>query len=282
MATVRKSRLTNGMGKYFSLIVLIILLIIVIFPLIIVSLNAFKTEAEVNTNGPMSLPQSLNLDTVKYVWTTTNYPRLLMNSTIIAVSAALIAVGISLLNAFALGIGKFKGRTLALLFFMLAMTLPNEALVYPLYYFFKLIHLYDNLLSVILTAAALQASFGTYLLTSVFSAFDREVLEAAMIDGCNKFTLLVRIVAPLSMPTVAVLIVFFFIGEWNDFFLPLIMLISSKNYTVPVAMALARSERNVVITLQSAAALLGILPCILFFIAFQRTLTKGVTAGAIK
>jgi raffinose/stachyose/melibiose transport system permease protein len=279
---VRKSRLTNGMGKYFSLIVLSILLIIVIFPMIIVSLNAFKTEAEVNTNGPMSLPQSLNLDTVKYVWTTTNYPRLLMNSTIIAVSAALIAVGISLLNAFALGIGKFKGRTLALLFFMLAMTLPNEALVYPLYYFFKLIHLYDNLLSVILTAAALQASFGTYLLTSVFSAFDREVLEAAMIDGCNKFTLLVRIVAPLSMPTVAVLIVFFFIGEWNDFFLPLIMLISSKNYTVPVAMALARSERNVVITLQSAAALLGILPCIIFFIAFQRTLTKGVTAGAIK
>jgi raffinose/stachyose/melibiose transport system permease protein len=270
------------MGKYFSLIVLSILLIIVIFPMIIVSLNAFKTEAEVNTNGPMSLPQSLNLDTVKYVWTTTNYPRLLMNSTIIAVSAALIAVGISLLNAFALGIGKFKGRTLALLFFMLAMTLPNEALVYPLYYFFKLIHLYDNLLSVILTAAALQASFGTYLLTSVFSAFDREVLEAAMIDGCNKFTLLVRIVAPLSMPTVAVLIVFFFIGEWNDFFLPLIMLISSKNYTVPVAMALARSERNVVITLQSAAALLGILPCIIFFIAFQRTLTKGVTAGAIK
>jgi raffinose/stachyose/melibiose transport system permease protein len=103
-----------------------------------------------------------------------------------------------------------------------------------------------------------------------------------MIDGCNKFTLLVRIVVPLSMPTVAVLIVFFFIGEWNDFFLPLIMLISSKNYTVPVAMALARSERNVVITLQSAAALLGILPCIIFFIIFQRTLTKGVTAGAIK
>jgi raffinose/stachyose/melibiose transport system permease protein len=282
MAMVNKSRLVNGTGKYFSLILLSILLIIVIFPMIIVSLNAFKTEAEVNTNGPMSLPQSLNLDTVKYVWTTTNYPRLLMNSTIIAVSAALIAVGISLLNAFALGIGKFKRRTLARLVFMLAMTLPNEALVYPLYYFFKLIHLYDNPLSVILTAAALQASFGTYLLTSVFSAFDREVLEAAMIDGCNKFTLLVRIVAPLSMPTVAVLIVFFFIGEWNDFFLPLIMLISSKNYTVPVAMALARSERNVVITLQSAAALLGILPCIIFFIIFQRTLTKGVTAGAIK
>ena len=65
---VNKYRLTNGMGKYFSLIVLSILLIIVIFPMIIVSLNAFKTEAEVNTNGPMSLPQSFNLDTLIYVW----------------------------------------------------------------------------------------------------------------------------------------------------------------------------------------------------------------------
>jgi raffinose/stachyose/melibiose transport system permease protein len=275
-------RIISGVGKYVSLVVLGALLLAMLFPLVMIALTSFKTENEYYTNGPMALPQSPNLDILIYAWKSTDYPRLLRNSAVISISTALLAVGLSLLNAFALGIGKVRGRSWALLFFMLAMTLPGEALVYPLYYFFKLINLYDNLLAVILISTALSASFGTYLLTSVFGAFDREIIEAAMIDGCNKVQVLFRIVTPLSLPSLSVLFVFFFVGTWNDFFLPLILLISSRNYTVPVAMALARAERNVVVTIQSAAALLGILPCIIFFILFQRTLTKGITAGSIK
>ena len=165
---------------------------------------------------------------------------------------------------------------------MMAMTLPAESLIYPAYYFFKAIHLYDNVWSVILLEAALSASFGTYLLTSVFSAFDKSIIESAMIDGCSKLDILIRILIPLNLPPIAVILVFFFVGTWNDFFIPLIMLISSKNYTVPVAMAMARGEHNVTITLQSSAALLGIIPCILFFFVFQRSLTRGLTAGSIK
>ena len=278
----RESRGVRGVAKYLFLVVLGLLLLTMLFPLVMIALTSLKTENEYYANGPMALPQSPNLDMLKYAWKSTDYPRLLRNSAIISISTALLAVVLSLLNAFALGIGKVRGRSLVLLFFMLAMTLPGEALVYPLYYFFKLIKLYDNLLAVILISSALSASFGTYLLTSVFGSFDREIIEAAMMDGCNKVQVLFRIVAPLSLPSLSVLFVFFFIGTWNDFFLPLILLISSRNYTVPVAMALARAERNVVVTIQSAAALLGILPCILFFILFQRTLTKGITAGSLK
>lgn len=278
----KKSRGIRRVIKYLPLAALGVLLIGMLFPLFMIALTSLKTENEYYANGPLALPQKPNIDILVYAWKSTDYPRLLRNSAIISISTALLAVGLSLLNAYALGIGKIKGRSLLLLFFMLAMTLPGEALVYPLYYFFKLIRLYDNLLAVILISAALSASFGTYLLTSVFSAFDREIIEAAMIDGCNKVQVLFRIITPLSLPTLSVLFVFFFVGTWNDFFLPLILLISSRNYTVPVAMALARAERNVVVTIQSAAALLGILPCIIFFILFQRTLTRGVTAGSIK
>jgi len=84
------------------------------------------------------------------------------------------------------------------------------------------------------------------------------------------------------MPVLSVLFVFFFIWTWNAFFLPLIFLISSAKYTVPLAVALTEGEYNTVITTQSAGALLGILPCILFFAIFQRTLTKGITLGSIK
>ena len=275
-------RIANGIVKYASLISLSLLVLFMIFPLILITTTSFKTEDEYYDNGPLALPQTLNLDILSYTWKNTNYTRLLMNSTIISVSAAVIAVGVSLLNAFALSIGKIKGRALVLLFFMMAMMLPGEALIYPAYYFFKAIKLYDKLLSVILLEAALSASFGTYLLTSVLSSFNREVLEAALIDGCSKLQLLTRIVFPLTLPSLSVLLIFFFVGAWNDFFIPLIMLISSKNYTVPVAMAMARGEHNVTVTLQSSAALLGIIPCIIFFVLFQRSLTRGVTAGSIK
>ena len=122
----------------------------------------------------------------------------------------------------------------------------------------------------------------TYLLTSVFKAFPRELIEAAMIDGAGHFKLLWRMVVPIALPSLSVLFVFFFIWSFNEFFVPLIFLVSNDNQTVPLAIALAKSERGVVITLQSAASLLGILPCIIFFIVFQRTLTRGVTAGAVK
>jgi raffinose/stachyose/melibiose transport system permease protein len=269
-------------GEVLSLIALSALLFIMIFPLIMITITSFKTETEYYANGPLSLPERINLDIITGTWERTEYTGKLVNSAIVSVTTALLATGLSLLNAFALGIGKIKGRALILLFFMLAMTLPGEALIYPLYYFFKLVKLYDTLASVILASTVLSASFGTYLLTSVFNAFDREVLEAAMIDGCNKVRLLFNIVMPISIPALSVLFVLFFVGTWNDFFLSLILLISSRNYTVPVAMALARGERNLVITTQSAAALLGILPCLIFFAIFQRTLTRGVTAGSIK
>jgi raffinose/stachyose/melibiose transport system permease protein len=279
---INKSQLTRGVGKYASLAFLSALFFVMVFPLLIILFTSFKTEGEYYANGPLALPKSIDLTMLSYTWKATDYPRLLMNSAIISICAAFLAVGLSITTAYALGIGKIKGRALILLFFMMAMTLPAESLIYPAYYFFKAIHLYDNLLSVILLEAALSASFGTYLLTSVFRSFDKSIIESAMIDGCNHLQILVRILIPLNLPSIAVLLVFFFVGVWNDFFIPLIMLISSKNYTVPVAMAMARGEHNVTVTLQSSAALLGVIPCIIFFILFQRSLTRGLTAGSIK
>jgi raffinose/stachyose/melibiose transport system permease protein len=272
----------NGLVKVFSLLALTALLLVMVFPLGMVTLNSFKTETEYRANGPLSLPESFNLDVIITTWKKVDYSTKLSNSVMISLTAAVLAVILSLFNAFALGIGKIKGGAFFLIFFMLAITLPLESLVYPLYYFFKLIGLYDTRLSVILIIAALNSAFGTYLLTSVFNAFPKELIEAAMIDGCNKIQLLSRVVVPISMPALSVLLVFFFIWTWNDFFLSLIFLISNSNQTVPLALAMARSERGAVITIQSAAAFLGILPCTFFFFLFQRTLTRGITAGSFK
>lgn len=281
LASKQKPR-TNLLNKYFSLAALILLLIIMLFPILMVTLNSFKTEEEYFNSSPLSLPNTFSLDNVRAVWDRLDYTVKLKNSFFISLVTAILGIGLSLFNGYALGIGQIKGKAFFLVFFILAITLPQEVLVYPLYYMFKEVGLYDTRLSIILIFAVLHSAFGTYLLTSVFSAFPREIVEAAVIDGCNKLQMLFRVVVPLSLPSLSVLFVFFFIWTWNEFFLPLIFLISNDNQTVPLAVAMFSGERGAAATFQSTASLLGILPCIIFFILFQRTLSKGITVGSIK
>ena len=278
----KRNRSSNRVVKWIVLVALALFLLLMLMPFIMVTINAVKTEAEFARFGPLSLPHGINLTSLKDFWTRVNFSHTLFNSTFISICVAVLAVILSLLNAFALGLGKVRGRAWLLVFFLMANFLPQEALAYPLYYFAKFLHIYDTPYAVILVLTVIQSAFGTYLLSSVLSSFPREILEAAMMDGCNKLNLLWNIVAPLSLPTLSVLFVFFFIWTWNEFFLPLILLPSNASQTVPLALAMNQGQYGMNITAQSASGLLGILPCIIFFLIFQRTLTKGITAGGIK
>ncbi len=267
---------------YVAMSLLLLLLVIMLFPLLIVMLNAFKTAPDYASNGPMALPRQLTLEGILGFWQRVHFTSKLLNSLVISLSVAVLGTVFSLLNAFALGIGRVKGRLVFLVLFIMANTLPHEGLVYPLYYLAKATGLYNSQASVILIFMVIQGAFGTYLLTSVFNAFPFELIEAALVDGCGKMKLLVQVVAPVSLPTLKVLFTFFFIWTWNEFFLPLIMLISDLRQTVPIAISTLQGQHNMDATTASASALLGVLPCIIFFAIFQRTLTRGITAGSIK
>lgn len=272
----------GGAAGYAALLLLLALLAAVLLPFLIVLINAFKTPAEYAGGGPLRLPSALSLDGIGEFWRRVNFGQKLLNSALISLAVAVCGVALSLLNAFALGIGRVRGRVALLIFFLVANTLPQEALAYPLYFFAKWLKIYDTQLAVVIVFSVIQSAFGTYLLASVFSTFPREMLEAAQIDGCSRLQLLLRIVLPASLPTLSVLFTFFFIWTWNEFFLPLILLISNARQTVPLAIAVLQGQHNMDATTSSASALLGILPCVLFFLLFQRTLTRGVMAGSIK
>lgn len=278
MLTVKRT--TTDFNKYLSLILLVLLVILMLYPLVIIGINAFKSPQDYASHGPMSLPSSFYTQGLVDFWNRVSFGGKLINSLIISFSVAILGVVLSLTSAFAMGIGKVKGTAFLLVLFLLGNFMPQEALVYPLYYFAKALHIYDTKLAVILVFTVIQGAFGTYLLTSVFSQFPRELVEAAVIDGSDNFHLLTRIILPLSIPTLSVLFVFFFIWTWNEFFLPLILLISSGNQTVPIAIATLQGQHNMDVTTSSASALLGVLPCILFFILFQRTLTRGIISGS--
>jgi raffinose/stachyose/melibiose transport system permease protein len=255
---------------------------LVLAPFLVVAMNAVKSASEYSSLGPLALPRHLTLEVIQRFWGRVDFSGKLWNSFVISSSVAVLATLFALPSAFALGIGRLRGRAASLVVFIIANTLPHEALAYPIYTYAKALGLYDTRLSVIIVFTVIQGAFGTYLLSSVLSAFPRELVEAALVDGCSKLQLLVRVVTPVSLPTLAVLFTFFFIWTWNEFFLPLILLVSDAHQTVPIAVSVAQGQHNVDATMASASALLGFLPCIAFFLLFQRTLTRGVTAGSVK
>jgi raffinose/stachyose/melibiose transport system permease protein len=266
----------------FILIGLVALALVVVAPLLVIVFNAFKEPTDYATNGPLAWPDRFTFDAIVDFWNRVDFSRKLLNSFIISTSVAVLGVLVSILNAYALGIGKVRGRVWFLVFFLLANLLPQEALVYPLYYLSREVDLYNTRLIVIIIFTVIQSAFGTYLLSSVYATFPRSLLEAAAIDGAGKWRALWRIVVPNSRPTIAVLITFFFIWTWNEFFLPLVFLISNDKQTVPVALGVLQGQRMMDATATSASALLGIVPAMIFFLIFPRTLTRGIMSGATK
>jgi raffinose/stachyose/melibiose transport system permease protein len=283
LATARTRRRRGPRALDWLLLALIVVgALAVVFPFLLILLNSFKSPQDYATSGPLALPTEVYWDGLAAFWERVNFPQKLWNSFWISGSVAVLAVLISVLSAYAIGIGRVTGRAWIVVAFLFANLLPQEALLYPLYFMFKQVGLYNNPWSVVIVFTVIQSAFGVYLLSSVYGTFPKEVLEAAALDGASRWTTLWRVIVPISRPTLAVLLIFFFIWTWNEFLIPLAFLVSNDTQTVPVAISVLQGDRLMDVTTTSASALLGVIPPFIFFLVFQRTLTRGITAGAVK
>jgi len=272
----------RGPLRWVVLGLLTLVLLLVLFPFFLAVSNAVKSSVDYAANGPLSLPKGFDFTAIKKFWDVADFSRKLLNSAIISLVVAALGVLISLLNAYAIGIGRVRGSRVILVILLLGIMVPQESIVYPLYYMAKATGLYDTQLSVIIIFAVIQSAFGTYLLSSVLGSFPREIIEAAEMDGANRWQVLWHVVVPVLRPSLMVVGTFFLIWTWNEFLIPLVMLVSNNNQTVSVAMGLTRGQNMSDPTLQAAASLLGMAPTLIFFLIFQRTLTRGVVVGAVK
>lgn len=279
---ITDSRYRRGRGRWVVLLVAIIFAIVMLFPFAIMLLNAFKSPADYSNNGPLSFPTGLYFDGAINFWERTNFPTKLWNSVIISTLVAVFATVLSFFSAYAIGIGRVKGSLTLVAIFMLANMLPQEALIYPLFSMANKVGLTGSIWSVIIIFTVIQAAFGTYLLSSVLGTFPTALLEAAALDGAGKFRIMWRVVYPIVKPTMGVLMIFFFIWTWNEFFIPLVMLTTPESQTVPIALASLQGDRMMDAPTTNAGALISLIPALIFFLIFQRTLTRGVTAGAVK
>lgn len=269
-------------SEWVLLAVAVIAGIAIFSPFGLIILNAFKSTQDYSSNGPLSLPKSLSVDAFLNYLGRVNFGQAFWNSVVISLLVAAIAVVLSLMSAYPLGIGRVKANGIVLAVLLVATMLPHEALIYPLFYGAQATGTFNTVWSVIIVFSVLQAAYGTYLLASVMGAIPKELIEAAQLDGATRWQILWRVLVPILRPSLAVLVVFFFIWTWNEFYIPVVLLADQSSQTIPIALATLRGQHNIDITVLNAGSLLSLLPTLVFFLLFQRTLVRGVAAGAVK
>ena len=277
-----KTRKPINLLRWVILIACVLFAILILSPLFLMVLNAFKTSQDYTQNGPLSLPHELYFGGLVNFWKATDFPIKFWNSLWISVVSALLSVVLSLFNAYALGIGRVRGSSVIIALFMILTMLPGEGFIYPLFYMFNAVGMGNSQWTIVIICGIINMAFGTYLLSSVMSTFPKELLEAAQIDGAGRWRTLRDVVFPIMKSNCAVLFIFFFIWTWNEFYFTLNFLVSGDTQTIPLAIASLQGDRIMDVPTINAGSLISLIPAFVFFLIFQRTLTKGITAGAVK
>lgn len=181
---------------------------------------------------------------------------------------------------YALAKKRFIGRTLVFSLIVCAMALPKQVILIPLLREMASLELYNTIWAVIFPIVGWP--FGVFLMKQFSEGIPGEMMEAAKIDGAGEWKTFYTIALPLIKPGIGALAIFTFINSWNDYFMQLIMLTSTKNLTIPLGIAKLQAENAMDFGLIMAGASLAAIPIIIIFLIFQKYFTKGITMGAVK
>lgn len=204
-----------------------------------------------------------------------------MNSVGIASLATVTVVFFSIMGGFALSKYEFKGKKMIFLFIMSTMAIPSFLNIIPFFKMMVMFKWYGSWLPLIVPGMA--PAFGIFMMTQyMHDSVPNELLDASRIDGLTEFGILIKIVFPLMQAGIAVLAIITFIGSWNNFMGALVMLPTIEKTTIPVALTKLSLQMDGDRGGMMAGTLLAVLPLMVVFVAFNRTIIDGLTAGSVK
>jgi raffinose/stachyose/melibiose transport system permease protein len=183
---------------------------------------------------------------------------------------------------YALAKVRFPGREWLFYAFILGLTIPIQAIVIPLYQVLFGLGLVNTLPGIILAQVSNGIPFGIFLMRSFFSGVPDELVEAAKIDGATHLQILTKIFLPISAPAIQALVIISALSTWNDFFLPLVVLIDPAVQTLPLGLVRFAGTYSSEYRLVFAGTVISFLPIIVLYLLTQRRFTEGLTQGAIK
>lgn len=269
-----------GVVRFF---VLAFYLLLVVLPIYWMIVTSFKTNAEiVNAQVVTYWPHTFTLDNYKGLFSTMNYGTYLKNSLVVTLSTSLVVTVLSIYGGYGLARFKFKGKGVAMVFFLITQMIPSILVIIPLYVVFSQLQLIDTYTSLFVFYTVTNLPFCAITMRSFFERIPYALEEAAFVDGCSRGQTLWKVVLPVMFPGIVAVFVFAFIGAWNELIAGTIFLNTQKMWTIPIGLKSLVGKYNVDWGSMMAGGCLALLPTAVMFIFVQKYIVEGMTAGAVK
>ncbi|TNJ66254.1 carbohydrate ABC transporter permease [Paenibacillus hemerocallicola] len=252
-----------------------------IVPLLWMAVNSFKSEQEYALH-PVGLPKQWIIDNFKKAWEIAHLGTYFWNSIFVTLASVALTVFLGALASYFLSRFEFRGRKWVYGSFMLGMVIPIHATLIPIFLLMQKIGLLDTRMSLILPYTAFHLSITVFILVGFMSTFPRDIEESAVMDGSGIFRIFWSIILPMTRPAIATVVILNFIYNWNEFLFALVLINDSALKTLPLGLANFAGKETTNQTLQMAALTMALVPIVLFYLALQKQLVQGMTAGAVK
>ncbi|MFH1745919.1 MAG: carbohydrate ABC transporter permease [Planctomycetota bacterium] len=244
-----------------------------------------EKNAQLPTMGTLFTPDGWHFENYKYVLTFGELPvwRFLVNSVVVTTGVVLFQLTICSLAAYGFSRLRFRGRDTIFFVFLLTMMIPAPVLVVPLFSMVRSLGWLDTYWGLIIPYPYLSAAFGTFLLRQFFMTVPRSLDDAARIDGCGDLRIYWHIIIPSARPALATVAAFAFIWTWSDFYWPLMATSSTTMRTLEVGLSVfSDAYAGTRWPLQMTAAVIVLVPVLIFFLFMQRFFVRGVAGSGIK
>jgi multiple sugar transport system permease protein len=251
-----------------------------VFPLVWMLAVSFMAPGEASRFPPPVLPRHATLVNYRTLFADAGIGRYFLNSLLLALGATLLSLLFNVGAGYAFARLHFRGREKLFRMLLGTLVIPAQVAMLPLFLMLKQIGLVNSFAGVLIPSMA--SVFGIFLVRQYALTIPDALLEAARLDGAGELRIFRLIVLPLLAPILVTLALFSFLGSWNDFMWPLIVLTDKDMYTLPVAIALLSSEHVQDNELMMAGSVVTVVPVLLIFLALQRYYLQGLTMGSVK
>lgn len=278
-ATPRRTGMTTRITR---IVIMALIVGLMVLPFLWMVSTSLKAQEYILQTPPQLIPNPITLDSYVGLAQRIDLPRTFFNSAFVAIVGTLAQIVISAMSAYAFARLEWPGRNTVFILVLATMMIPAVVLVIPQFILIRNLGWMNSYAALIVPGVF--SAFGTFLLRQAFLTIPKDFEEAAFVDGANHFTIFWRIIMPLSLPSLATLGVFSFMGYWNNYLYPLFVARRDEVMTLPIALATlqagprALTEWNMVM----AGAVITVLPILAAYLLAQRWFVSGAISSGIK
>lgn len=267
-------------GKMLLYIVLIAVALFTLVPFVWMISSSLKLDREVFAYPMKWIPETFHWENYVLIWQKVPMLTYFKNTAFIAIVVTFLQTLTSSFAAYAFAKLQFKGRDVLFLAYIATIAVPWQAYMLPQFIMMRSMGLYDTLWAMVVLQAF--SAFGVFLMRQFYQGVPTELCEAARIDGLSEYGIWARIMLPLSKAAIATLVIFTFVGTWNDYMGPMIYLTRDVNKTIQVGLRRFIQENSSDYHLIMAASLVSLLPVSVVFLCLQKYFIEGIATSGLK